>query len=108
MNLPIDGMMNAVSEAIRKGIGRKNLVAIVGIVVLSMMTEAPLNLCFLVAGIAGLAITTQSVLDLYEVRKTGKDQKDNGIIDSEVQYEEATPIAGGDAEESIPLEGPGH
>ena len=91
MNLPIDGMLESVSEAIKKGVGRKNLVAIVAIVVLSMMTESPMNLCLLVAGIAGSAIITQFFLDLYEVRKTGKDQVDNGHTVTETPNEEVAP-----------------
>ena len=78
MNIPLEAMMAAVAEAIKKGIGRKNLVAITAMVILAVMAEAPLALCLLVAGVAAAAILTQWTLDLYEVRLTGRDQADNG------------------------------
>ncbi len=79
MNGTIETIVAAVSKAIEAGIGRKNMVAIVGIVTLATMLEAPLSLCLLVAGIAALAVLTQWSLDLYEVRRTGQDQVDNGV-----------------------------
>lgn len=80
MNIPIEAMLSAVAEAIKQGVGRKNLVAITGMVTLAVMAEAPLELCLLVAAIASLAILTQWMLDLYQVRRTGRDLIDNGHV----------------------------
>lgn len=66
------------SEAIKKGIGRKNLVAIVAMCLLASVPDLPLIVCGMIAGVASVAILTQWRLDTVEVRVQGQDQPDNG------------------------------
>lgn len=74
----LEAIVGAVAEALKKGIGRKNLVAITGMVLLSQMAEAPLWLCLMLVGVTLAAIGTQWNLDRTEITWTGKDQPDNG------------------------------
>ncbi len=87
----LETLVAALSEAVKKGVGRKNLVAITAIIVLSMLTDSSFRLCVLIAGVAIVAVFTQFLLDLYEVRKTGADQVDNGHS----QTQEAADAVGG-------------
>lgn len=74
----METIMSAVAGAIEKGIGRKNLVAIVAMCLLAAVPDMPLVVCGMIACIAAVAILTQWRLDTVEVWTTGHDQVDNG------------------------------
>lgn len=74
----METIMSAVSEAIKKGIGRKNLVAIVAMCLLAAVPDMRLEVCGMVAAIAAVAILTQWRLDTIEIQEIGEDQPDNG------------------------------
>jgi len=87
----VESLIDAVSKALVKGTGRKNIVAIVAMFLLSTMADASLWLCIMVMAVAVVAILTQWALDAYEVKTTGEDLPDNGAgIASEVNNEMVT------------------
>lgn len=74
----MESVTNSVADAIKKGIGRKNLVAIVAMCLLASVPELPLIVCGMIAGVATVAILTQWRLDTAELWIKGEDLPDNG------------------------------
>jgi hypothetical protein len=86
----VESLIDAISEALKKGTGRKNLVSIIAMVILLLMTEAPLWLCGMVAAIAIIVILTQWSLDWYEIKVTGEDKPDNDNVNNSDDLENKT------------------
>ena len=75
----------AITEVVGKMAGRKNGAAIIGMAFLYLMRDQGWQTLAMVAGLAGLCIALQFMLDIVEVWRTGKDLPENGNGDTVAQ-----------------------